>query len=200
MSSTQQLATKTASNLRIGDVVPPAPALPATVEPPKQPKVPITERVKQRIDAFQKSPLGEGVSNWVNTVGSVAGYVVPVAVAAGVGYAVGGMTGSARVAESVMWTWGVAGAVASIGSQGSEALANVKLYKAEGHPFPRLAAFRDVMGWFVIPAAAAGYAAALFYGPDIATYTAAGVGAAFGTMGLSVQAARSRRVSERRSY
>ncbi len=195
MSSTQ-LETRQRSAFHIGEPVTPPTTVPATIEPPvapKPPRVPIGTRVKERVDALQKTPLGEGITNWVNAVGSVAGYVVPVAVAAGVGYAIGGVSGSARVAESTMWLWGVAGAVASVGSQGSECLANVRLRKREGHKFPRLAAFRDVMGWFIAPASIAGLAAAYAFGPDTGTYVGAGVGATFASMGLSVYAARTRR-------
>ncbi len=195
MSSSQQVGTRSKFDLGVALVEPKAPPQPPVpVEPPPPPRVPITQQIKESYERWKHTPVGEGITNWVNTVGAVAGYVVPAAVLAGAGYAVGHLSGLYDGTLTFMQLAGGAGAVASVLAQGKDTLGNVALYKREGHPHPRLASFRDVMIYFALPAVATGVAVEMNYG-GVSGLWAGGVAGAIGaTIGLSVFNARKRRV------
>lgn len=167
--------------------------MPVPVEPPPPPRVPITQQIKESYDRWKRTPVGEGITNWANAVGAVAGYVVPAAVLAGVGYATGHMSGLRDGAQFFAMSAGGAGAVASVLAQGREALGNISLYARQGHHNPRLASFRDVMSYFVIPAAVVGAAVETYFGGTSGLWAGAAAGGVGASIGLSVFNARARR-------
>ncbi|MEZ0311827.1 MAG: hypothetical protein ACAI38_08625 [Myxococcota bacterium] len=167
--------------------------LPATVEAPAAPRVPISTRVKEKFDAFTATPFGEGLSIWMNKVGSVAGYVVPAAVAAGAAYSIGGVDSVRDTAIVGSIVWGIGGVVSTAIANGG--LDNVKQYRKENHPYPRVAAFRDVMSYFILPAAAAGWVAAEYFtGAQAALWLGPAAGAVTASVGIQVLSVRKKRV------
>ena len=195
MSSSAPIATaeRSALSRNLATTPPQAAQVPATVEQPAVPRVPISQRVKDKFDAFTATPFGEGLSIWMNKVGSVAGYVVPAAVAAGAAYSIGGGaqdTSGAAIVGGLTWAIGamIATGITNAGMD------NVKQYQKEKHPYPRLASFRDVMGYFILPAAAAGWGASEYLtGGEAALVLGPAVGAVVASIGIQVLSVRKRR-------
>ncbi len=150
-------------------------------------------RAKAKLAAFQATALGEGLGIWLNKVGSVAGYVLPAAVAAGAAYAVGGMDGSRNSAVLGAVTWGLGGFAATIFT--NTLMKNVNQYRKEGHTHPRLASFRDTMSYFIVPTAVAGWGISQYLtSADAALWLGPAVGAVSASVGIQVLSVRAKRV------
>ncbi|HSI05547.1 MAG TPA: hypothetical protein VLC93_13765, partial [Myxococcota bacterium] len=144
----QAIATPTGQGIALAGLA--TEHLPATVPPgPGEPLPPPKPSWLQDVMA---SDAGVGLKRWMNGIGAGLGYIAPAAMVLGSAYYTSHMPGSYSDVATAAAVVSIGGSVLQAVYQGWDGDGAIDTYRKAQHPNPRWASFRDVMGYFALPA------------------------------------------------